>query len=131
MTRIFLLCVALFGLSACASPGVLLVGASMVTLIHTDKTVSDHVVGWITDKDCSLLYAAADKDYCRPFESPEKAQVAFMNSTLYCYRTLGGVSCYDRPDYTASSQTRINFANTLIEPLGSQTLAAVPQDGLR
>ncbi len=131
MTRIVLLCTALLGLSACGTPGALLVGASMATLIHTDKTVGDHVVSWATDKDCSLLYAADDKDYCQPLESPEKEQVAFMNSTLYCYRTLGGVSCYDRPDYTASSQTRINFGNTLIEPLGSPALAAVPEDGLQ
>ena len=131
MTRILLLCTALLGLSACVSPVELLVGASLTSFIHTDKTIADHAASWITEKDCSVLYAADDKDYCQPLVSPEKEQVAFMNSTLYCYRTLGGVSCYDRPDYTASSQTRINFGNTLIEPLGSQTLAAVPEDGLQ
>ena len=131
MTRILLLCTALLGLSACGIPGTVVIGASLASFIHTDKTVGDHVASWATDKDCSLLYAADDKDYCQPLESPEKGQVAFMNSTLYCYRTLGGVSCYDRPDYTASSLTRINFGNTLIEPLGSQALAAVPEDGLQ
>jgi hypothetical protein len=35
--------------------------------------------------------------------------MASLSASLYCYRTLGGVSCYDRPDYMAS-QTRLNYA---------------------
>ncbi len=54
-----------------------------------------------------------------------------MSQALYCYRTLGGVSCYDRPDYTASSQTRIVFGDTLIAPLASAPLASRSEPALQ
>jgi hypothetical protein len=54
-----------------------------------------------------------------------------MSSALYCYRTLGGVSCYDRPDYTASSQTRIVFGDTLIAPLDSIPVASRSEPALQ
>jgi hypothetical protein len=40
------------------------------------------------------------------------------------------VTCYDRPDYTASSQTRIVFGDTLIAPLASAPLAALQEPAL-
>ncbi len=125
MTRVFLICASLLGLSACGGEvGLMMMGASVATLIHTDKTVVDHAVGFSTDQDCSVLYLARDEDYCKPLEPVEPSQVAYMSAALYCYRTLGGVSCYDRPDYTASSQTRIVFGDTLIAPLASAPLAS-------
>ena len=54
-----------------------------------------------------------------------------MSQALYCYRTLGGVSCYDRPDYTASRQTRIIFGDTLIAPLASAPMAALYEPALK
>lgn len=128
MTRVFVICGGLLGLlvlSACGlGSSVVLAGASLATLIHTDKTVIDHAVGLSTDQDCSVLYLARDEDYCKPLTPIEPGQVAYMASALYCYRTLGGVNCYDRPDYTASSQTRIVFGDTLIAPLASTPLAS-------
>ncbi len=128
MTRVFVICgglLGLLGLNACGGEvGLMVVGASMATLIHTDKTIVDHAVGRSTDQDCSVLYLARDEDYCKPLIPIEPSQVAYMASTLYCYRTLGGVSCYDRPDYSASSQTRIVFGDTLIAPLASPPLAS-------
>ena len=128
MTRVFVICgglLGLLGLNACGGEvGLAMMGASLATLIHTDKTVVDHAVGYSTDRDCSVLYLARDEDYCKPLEPIEPSQVAYMSAALYCYRTLGGVSCYDRPDYTASSQTRIVFGDTLIAPLASAPLAS-------
>ncbi len=132
MTRVFYICGSLLGLGACGGEiGLMMMGASMATLIHTDKTVADHAVGFSTDRDCSVLYLARDEDYCKPLVPIEPSQVAYMSSALYCYRTLGGVSCYDRPDYTASSQTRIVFGNTLIPPLASAPLASRSEPGIQ
>ncbi len=132
MTRVFVICAALLGLSACGGEiGLFLIGASTATFIHTDKTVIDHVVGLSTERDCSVLYLARDEDYCKSLDPIEPGQVAYMSQSLYCYRTLGGVSCYDRPDYMASSQTRINFGNTLIAPLASAPLTSGPGTGLQ
>ncbi len=127
MTRVFVICASLLGLSACGGDvGLAMLAASTATFIHTDKTVIDHAVGLSTDRDCSVLYMARDQDYCKPQVPIEPGQVAYMSSALYCYRTLGGVSCYDRPDYTASSQTRIVFGDTMIAPLASAPLASGP-----
>ncbi len=132
MTRVLVVCAALLGLTACGGEaGMALFAASTATFIHSDKTVVDLIVSNSTGRDCSILYAANDQNYCKPTEPIEPGQVALMSSTLYCYRTLGGVSCYDRPDYTASSQTRIVFGNTLIPPLDGAPLAALPESALR
>ena len=133
MTRFLYMIGLLLTLSACGGVvGTTLIVLSTATLIHTDKTVADHAVSFYTKEDCSVLYAADDEPYCQPYGSPEKEQIAFMNSTLYCYRTLGGVSCYDRPDYTASNETRVNFGNTLISPLHSDSpLASLPSNSLQ
>lgn len=125
LIRPLLLMAALFSLSACgASPALLMTGASLASFIHTDKTLTDHAVSYATEKDCSVLNLSNGYDYCDPPEGREREQIAYMAANLYCYRTLGGVNCYDRPDYTASNQTRINFGNTVIAPLNDVTLAA-------
>ncbi len=132
MTRVFVICASLLGLSACGGDvGLAMLAASTATFIHTDKTVMDHAVGLSTDRDCSILYLARDQDYCKPQVPIEPGQVAYMSQALYCYRTLGGVSCYDRPDYTASSQTRIVFGDTLIAPLASAPLASRSEPALQ
>ena len=90
----------------------------------------DHAVSYSSDRDCSVLYMANDENYCKPPVPIEPGQVAYMSSALYCYRTLGGVSCYDRPDYTASSQTRVVFGDTMISPLESAPVAALHESAL-
>ncbi len=126
MTRVFVICASLLGLTACGGEtGLAMMAISTASFIHTDKTVVDHAVSLSTERDCSVLYLAKDENYCKPSVPIEPDQVAYMSSALYCYRTLGGVSCYDRPDYTASSQTRIVFGDTLIAPLASPPMAAL------
>ena len=112
MTRVPILFTMLLWLSACGmDPSLVMTGGSLVTLIHTDKTLTDHAASWITEKDCSVLHSAHNEPYCQdpPAMTPAE-QLAVTSASLYCYRTLGGVSCYDRPDYTASTQTRVNYA---------------------
>src|ERR1700761_8895493 len=90
-------------LSACAThdtaealrlpylPLTALVAADGVSFMTTQKTVEDHVSGWVTDQDCSLLRASHGEDYCI-----SKAQPPKMLVTSYCYRTLAKTTCYDR-----------------------------------
>lgn len=101
------------GLAAC-DPGsqAMLAGASLVTLVHTDKTISDHVATWAFDKDCSSLSLANGEKYCQEFvtEAERKAAEAEAAARLagtYCYRTLGAINCFRQPDTMASSASRV------------------------
>jgi hypothetical protein len=67
-----------------------LVAADGVSFMTTQKTVEDHVIGWATNQDCSLLRASHGEDYCISKEKPPKVLL-----TSYCYKTLGKTSCYD------------------------------------
>jgi hypothetical protein len=57
----------------------------------TGKTPVDHVVSWVRNKDCSVLRDRQGLTYCREDERTPPVRVR-------CYRTLGDVACYDRPD---------------------------------
>jgi hypothetical protein len=125
MTRILVICASLLGLSACGGDfGLMMVGGSMASLSYTKKTLVDHAVSNYTELNCSILHTARNEEYCQRPEITEREKVAYMASMLYCYRTLGGVSCYDRPDYVASSQTRIIFNDTFIKPLETSVIAS-------
>src|SRR3546814_11515547 len=61
------------GLTACdPASQAMLAGASLVSFVHTDKTVGDHVATWAFDKDCSTLTLANGEGYCRAFVSAEE-----------------------------------------------------------
>jgi len=119
MTRTALLLGCLLGLSGCAASAVF-VGANMATLMHGKKTIPDFAVSAQKKQNCSLLHASRNEPYCQPTPADTSRQaLAVMAESRYCYRTLGGVSCYDRPDYVASSQTRVDFAAGYVpEPQG-------------
>jgi len=118
---------ALLGLAACEPTTTAVVaGASLASLIHTDKTLMDHAASYATDEDCSILHAAHNEAYCQAYASEGPDALLAMTATHYCYRTLGGVSCYDRPDYTASSQTRIEYAYGFGPSEAAAPVAALP-----
>jgi len=120
----------LVAVSGCtAASTITLTGASLVSLIHTDKTLSDHAISFAMKEDCSILHSANNEPYCQEERPPPdtRALIAAQGTRLYCYRTLGEVSCYDRPDYTASGQTRVDFAyNMGPAPRAAPDLAAIP-----
>jgi len=101
------------GLAACdPASQAMLAGASLVTFVHTDKTIGDHVTTWAFDKDCSTLTLANGEGYCHDFVTEEEraaaeAEAAAQQAGTYCYRTLGGVDCYRQPDTMASSAARV------------------------
>ncbi len=90
-------CAAIFGLlglSGCAAGGlaatatVALVSASTASLIHTDRTLSDHAVSRYRKQDCAILHLEAGEAYCQ--DEPEAAP----EPVAHCYRSLAAVTCY-------------------------------------
>lgn len=83
------------GLGGCAEIGVPATMASvqLASLINTDKSVTDHLVSYVTGQNCSSVNLGESGTYCLdplaalPLEAPR-----------YCYRSLGEVTCYDRPN---------------------------------
>lgn len=73
--------------------GVGLIGLELFSVINTQKTVVDHMLGFMTNKDCSTLRAQDGGEYCKDVVRllPRETR------TVYCYRSLGGVNCFDRP----------------------------------
>lgn len=93
--HLWVLAVCALVLSACgplAATGVPLIGeADVLTVVGTDKSIIDHVVSYSSGKDCSTVRREKGLHYCvedEPDVTPE----------VYCYNTLGTVTCYDRPD---------------------------------
>ncbi len=68
-----------------------LAAGDAVSFLTTQKTVEDHVIGWVSGQDCSLLRASHGEDYCISKEKPPTVLL-----TSYCYKTLGKTTCYDR-----------------------------------
>ncbi len=77
-------------LGACGAvpPFAILDGASVV---GTDKTLGDHAISLYTGKNCATIRIDRGETYCEE-DAVVPAQV------IYCYKTLGSATCYDRPD---------------------------------
>ena len=67
-------------------------GASMATLPQTKKTPTDHLMSWATGRDCSMIHYEQDGAFCQ--DPPREID----RRNLYCFKTLGGVECHQRPD---------------------------------
>lgn len=65
--------------------------ADALTVVGTDKTIVDHVVSFSSGKNCSYIRTERGLHYCEEDEP-------VVNPEVYCYNTLGSVTCYTRPD---------------------------------
>lgn len=81
--------------TACSPVGIAQVEA--VSVMGSDKTVVDHMVSLGSGKNCSILRKDQGLTYC--VEDMPK-----IRQNIYCYRDLGGVTCYDRADPYGSGQ---------------------------
>ena len=63
-----------------------------VSVIASEKTLSDHLVSLISGKNCSVVRTERELAYCAEDQPP------IIRPSVYCYQTLGSVSCYNRPD---------------------------------
>ncbi len=93
-------------LSGCTMTEAMLASASIATFVQTDKTMTDHVVSYVSGEDCSILHTQDGGEYCR--DENGAVRDASVTQQTYCYRTLGGVDCYLQEDPKASSSQIIN-----------------------
>jgi hypothetical protein len=103
---------ALLLLAGCGGEvGMALVGASAVSFATTDKFLGDHAVSYATGEDCSALRLEQTGDYCRSAEeiaaAEDEARRLAAAPPMYCYRTLGDITCYAEQDYEASVAQRV------------------------
>lgn len=104
----------LAGLNGCATlaavPAVAVyAGVEGISLNHTDKLMSDHVVSAITGQDCSFLEYKDTGNYCRSAaEIAAEEALARRDLSGYCYRRRGLVTCYDTPDRNATPEIRVH-----------------------
>lgn len=85
-------------------------GADVVSLNATKKTIGDHVVSAATGRDCSSIAFTETGSYC-----PEK--VAVDRSRVYCYRTLADVECHHIPDPYKNGYTALASPPPDIKPV--------------
>lgn len=70
------------------------------SVMTTDKTVLDNAISLLSGKDCSTVRREAGRTYCVEDEpNPTPA--------IHCYKTLGEVTCYDRPDPYGGGQQKV------------------------
>ncbi len=98
LSAVFVLA-AMLALQACSPVGIAQVEA--ISLMASDKTFVDHLVSYSSGKDCSLVNTEQGREYC--VEDEKKIQ-----QNIFCYRNLGGVTCYDRADPYHNGAARID-----------------------
>lgn len=103
--RLLVAAAALGALSACTDPASMaLSGASVVSVMQTGKTISDHAMSMATGMDCSIRNTFAGVSWCQPLEN----DAVDPSADLACYRSIAKVTCYlrDNPNETASRRTQ-------------------------
>ncbi|MEZ5666198.1 MAG: hypothetical protein R3F55_01950 [Alphaproteobacteria bacterium] len=68
-------------------------GASIVSLMATKKTITDHVVSFATEMDCSTIALERGEPYCTDPNAPQPQMPLY-----HCYRSLGEITCYETED---------------------------------
>jgi hypothetical protein len=86
--------VLMFPLLAGCAPGIVPGAAQLegVSTLATEKPLSDHVISIFSGKNCSSIRREKGLTYC------EEDELQSAAPKVYCYRSIGGVTCYDRPD---------------------------------
>ena len=81
-----------FALAACADPASLAFGgASVVSVIDSGKTVSDHVMSYATGEECNIRHTLRGEAWCLPRRFDDSEEMA----ELVCYRSIARVTCYE------------------------------------
>ena len=104
--RPLLITTLVMGLSGCSAATTAptsfpqLLGVNGASVIGTGKTIADHVVSFASGKNCSSVRKNTGRHYC------EEDEVAVPDN-VFCYTTLGDITCYDRPAPSGESKRTI------------------------
>ncbi len=85
------------GLGACNPAGTaILIGGSAISYFETEKTLPDHALSQMLNKDCAGKRLLEEGKFC----VDENGRTTTVAAAIpeYCYRTLADVTCYTRPD---------------------------------
>ncbi len=82
----------------------------MISVMGTDKTVLDHIISLSSGKDCSSVNIEKGEYYC----SEDQPQI---NQDIYCYNTLGSVTCYTKQDMRGNYQRLGRNQHDLLKPI--------------
>jgi hypothetical protein len=94
----------LWVLAACGSSSFLVLSSSLANFIQTNKLPTDFVAEWASGKECRTLVALKDGGpLCRKSFDPPRV----YQKPIYCYRTIGRITCYDEPDPYGTSSGRV------------------------
>ena len=72
-------------------------GVEGVSVMATEKTVVDHVISISSGKNSSTIRKDLGLTYCEEDEITPQMNV-------YCYRTLGEITCYDKPAFEGQQE---------------------------
>lgn len=92
-------------------------GVEGVSAVLTKKTVTDHIVSFSSGKNCSTIRVGRGQSYCVEDEVNVQPRV-------FCYRTLGSVSCYKNPDPYNGGQSAVgrDESNLVKKPIAPKPL---------
>ena len=84
--------------------------AELLSIVGTKKTITDHVISLASGKNCSAVRRERGLHYC-------EEDVPSVKPNIYCYKTIGRVTCYDRPDpNTNGGRVLGNNTHNLVDP---------------
>ena len=75
-----------------------------ISAVGTGKTASDHLISFTSGMNCSTIRTKTGRTYCEEQESNPTSRV-------WCYRTIGKVVCYDKPDPYQGNQRKMGDNN--------------------
>jgi hypothetical protein len=98
--------ICLFGL------GLSLSGCLVPTIAFTSGIeLVDQVASLRLERDCSAMHIFTAEEYCLPLTVPSG------RTPVYCFKTLGGIDCYDSPEpYAIAEVERAKPSRPLAAP---------------
>ncbi len=87
---------------ACGTGSFYMLSATLATFIETDKLPTDYIAEFASGKECRTVVAIKDGG---PLCRDSFAEPKVYEKPIWCYRTLGAITCYSEPDpYKTNAQ---------------------------